>query len=261
MLVRARARAAASSSSGRRSARRAGTSSRALLVESLLLSLGGSGARRVRRVAGRRSAAVRDPGRRAACRGHRRRPARARGDGRHGDRHGPAVRRRAGPAVLARAGRRGRDAIDARRTRRMPTQRWLRGVLVIVEVALAVVLLVGSGLFLASFARVTGVDLGLDPTQRADGARPAARRAARDRHEHGGGAATQSRPLLQNMLERVRAIPGVDGRGARGRRRAAARRPAAPRRSGFPAACCRGTKISTPIRFRRTTSGRSGCRC
>ena len=39
----------------------------------------------------------------------------------------------------------------------------LRSTLVVAEVALAVVLLVGSGLFLASFARVINVDLGLDP--------------------------------------------------------------------------------------------------
>jgi putative ABC transport system permease protein len=39
----------------------------------------------------------------------------------------------------------------------------LRSALVVAEVALAVVLLVGSGLFLASFARVINVDLGLDP--------------------------------------------------------------------------------------------------
>ena len=44
-----------------------------------------------------------------------------------------------------------------------PAQQWLSGALVTVEVALAVVLLVGSGLFLASFARVTGVNLGIDP--------------------------------------------------------------------------------------------------
>ena len=39
----------------------------------------------------------------------------------------------------------------------------LRSALVVAEVALAVILLVGSGLFLASFARVINVDLGLDP--------------------------------------------------------------------------------------------------
>ena len=35
--------------------------------------------------------------------------------------------------------------------------------LVTLEVALAVVLLVGAGLFLASFARVASVDLGIEP--------------------------------------------------------------------------------------------------
>lgn len=44
-----------------------------------------------------------------------------------------------------------------------PSHRWLRGTFVIVEVALATVLLIGAGLFLASFARVSRVDLGFDP--------------------------------------------------------------------------------------------------
>jgi predicted permease len=41
--------------------------------------------------------------------------------------------------------------------------RWLRSTLVVSQLGLAVVLLVGAGLFASSFARVMGVDLGFDP--------------------------------------------------------------------------------------------------
>ncbi len=82
---------------------------------------------------------------------------------------------------------------------------WLRSVLVIAEVAMAVVLLVGSGLFLASFARVVGVDLGIDPhdvlTVRVQ---PLAGAEAWDAAQH------RSRRLLGEVLAEVRRIPGVD---------------------------------------------------
>ncbi|MCC6536504.1 MAG: ABC transporter permease [Bryobacterales bacterium] len=86
------------------------------------------------------------------------------------------------------------------------THQWLRGALVVAQVALAAVLLVGSGLFLVSFQRVAGMDLGLNPrnvmTVRI---RPLVGDAA------GWQAAQQrNRVLLQNVLERVRAIPGVE---------------------------------------------------
>ena len=66
------------------------------------------------------------------------------------------------------------------------------------------VLLIGSGLFLASFARAANVNLGLDPhnvlTVRV---RPLV--GARN-----WAVAQQRNPgLLQDLLERVRAIPGV----------------------------------------------------
>ncbi len=81
---------------------------------------------------------------------------------------------------------------------------WLRACLVVAEVALAVVLLVGSGLFLASFARVTRVDLGMDPLDVL---------TVRVRPAVGGKeyetALQRNGQLLQNVLERVRAIPGV----------------------------------------------------
>jgi putative ABC transport system permease protein len=81
---------------------------------------------------------------------------------------------------------------------------WLRAILVVAEVALAVVLLVGSGLFLASFARVTGVDLGVDYqdvlTVRI---RPSVRGQEYETALQRNGA------LLARVLDRVRAIPGV----------------------------------------------------
>jgi putative ABC transport system permease protein len=81
----------------------------------------------------------------------------------------------------------------------------LRGALVVVEVALAVVLLVGSGLFLASFARVASVNLGLDPrdvlTVRI---RPLVGEA------NYAQAQLRNRDLLRNVIGRVRAIPGVE---------------------------------------------------
>jgi len=83
----------------------------------------------------------------------------------------------------------------------------LRSVLVIAEVALAVVLLVGAGLFLASFLRVSRVSIGLDyervltvpvspPFVFSD---PKQREAARARAE----------TLVPQVIERVSAVPGV----------------------------------------------------
>jgi putative ABC transport system permease protein len=81
----------------------------------------------------------------------------------------------------------------------------LRTSLVVIEVALAVVLLVGSGLFLASFARVATVDLGLDPrgvlTARIRPLVGAANFAT---------AQQRNRGLLRHVLDRARGIPGVE---------------------------------------------------
>jgi putative ABC transport system permease protein len=80
----------------------------------------------------------------------------------------------------------------------------LRAFLIVAEVALAVVLLVGSGLFLASFARVTSVDLGLDHR------RVLTARIRPPVYPKDAEAALERNPrLLQNVLERVRTIPGV----------------------------------------------------
>jgi predicted permease len=80
----------------------------------------------------------------------------------------------------------------------------LRSALVVAEIALAVVLVIGSGLFLSSFARVMNVDLGFDP---ADVLTVQVRvlEAPADIEQ----AAQRRRQLLLNVLERVREIPGV----------------------------------------------------
>lgn len=80
----------------------------------------------------------------------------------------------------------------------------LRAALVVAEVALAVVLLVGSGLFLASFARVVNVDLGLDHRD-VSTVQIRVLEAATD-VEH---SSQRNRQLFLNVLERARAIPGV----------------------------------------------------
>ena len=87
-----------------------------------------------------------------------------------------------------------------------PWQHRLRGGLVSVEVALAVVLLVGAALFLASFSRVASVELGLDPrdvlTVRV---RPLVE------PQHWQQAQQRHRPMLRALLGDVRALPGIEG--------------------------------------------------
>ncbi len=88
----------------------------------------------------------------------------------------------------------GRDAAGLLRRR-------LRGFLVVTEVALAFVLLIGAGLLIRSFARLTEVNPGIDPRSvlTMDIALPFAK--SRD----GRGVA-----FFQQTLERVRALPGVE---------------------------------------------------
>jgi putative ABC transport system permease protein len=81
----------------------------------------------------------------------------------------------------------------------------LRSTLVVTEVALAVVLLVGSGLFLASFARVINVDLGLDPRDVLT-VQVRVLEVPVDTQQ----TAQRNRQLLMNVLDRVRALPGVE---------------------------------------------------
>ena len=111
----------------------------------------------------------------------------------------------AAPILQLSGGTAGRGLFPGTRTATTPpTHQWLRGALVTLEVALAVVLLVGSGLFLVSFARVSSVDLGIDPqdvlTVRV---RPLVGET------NWKEAQQRNRGLLQDVLERVRAIPGV----------------------------------------------------
>jgi predicted permease len=79
----------------------------------------------------------------------------------------------------------------------------MRGTLVISEVALACVLLVGAGLLLRSFLRVLDVDLGFQPSRAA---------AITVDYDDGGKAAKRG-PILQEILGRVKAIPGIESAG------------------------------------------------
>jgi len=108
------------------------------------------------------------------------------------------------PAVLA--SRRGLSGVLAQGGRTIaasPGQRRARHALVVAEVTMTLVLLVGAGLFINSFVRLTRVPLGFDPTDRlvmrvsATGPRYADRR--------------QVVPLASSLLERARAVPGVTG--------------------------------------------------
>src|SRR5262249_11298958 len=88
----------------------------------------------------------------------------------------------------------GRDAAGLLRRR-------LRGFLVVGEVALAFVLLIGAGLLIRSFARLTEVDPGLDPrgVLTMDILLPFAK------YRDGRSVA-----FFQQTLERLRALPGVE---------------------------------------------------
>ncbi|HYW43433.1 MAG TPA: ABC transporter permease [Bryobacteraceae bacterium] len=81
---------------------------------------------------------------------------------------------------------------------------WTRSALVVAEVALSVVLLVGAGLLIRSFARLTSVDPGFD-----------ARHVLSMQLSVAGHFPT-NRQFLEfdtQMLERVRAVPGVEAAG------------------------------------------------
>jgi predicted permease len=78
----------------------------------------------------------------------------------------------------------------------------MRSVLVVSEVALACVLLVGAGLLLRSFLRVLDVDLGFQPD-----------RAAAVKVEYNDKNAAQRGAILEEMLRRVKAIPGIEEAG------------------------------------------------
>jgi predicted permease len=106
------------------------------------------------------------------------------------------------PNLTSALGEGGRAGMSGRERQR------LRSSLVVVEVALAVVLLVGAGLFVSSFVRLVTVDLGLDyhnvltvgVNPRLDTGDPNAFKIAE----------TRTPVLMDDALRRIRAIPGVE---------------------------------------------------
>jgi putative ABC transport system permease protein len=82
-------------------------------------------------------------------------------------------------------------------------QERLRSALVVAEMALACVLLIGAGLLLRSFLRVLDVDLGFQPSHVA---------AIKIDVDDGGNSVRRG-PVLQEILRRVRALPGIEAAG------------------------------------------------
>jgi predicted permease len=80
----------------------------------------------------------------------------------------------------------------------------LRGLLVISEVALASVLLVGAGLLLRSFLRLTDIALGFQPRQTS------AIKMDYVTDYNNGGSAAKRAALFQEALRQIGAIPGVE---------------------------------------------------
>jgi predicted permease len=80
----------------------------------------------------------------------------------------------------------------------------LRGMLVISEVALACVLLVGAGLLLRSFLRLTNTALGFRPQQTS------AIKMDYTTDYNNGGSATKRAAIFQEALRQISAIPGVE---------------------------------------------------
>jgi predicted permease len=79
----------------------------------------------------------------------------------------------------------------------------MRAVLVVSEIAIACVLLVGSGLLLRSFLRVLDVDLGFQPSQAA----------VVDVQYEAGPKGEKIGSSLQEIISTVKAIPGVEAAG------------------------------------------------
>src|SRR4029434_5816494 len=79
----------------------------------------------------------------------------------------------------------------------------VRSVLVVSEVALACVLLVGSGLLLRSFLRVLDVDLGFQPSNVA----------VVDIVYDAGAQGEKQAAVVQEILSEVQALPGVESTG------------------------------------------------
>jgi putative ABC transport system permease protein len=81
----------------------------------------------------------------------------------------------------------------------------MRSVLVVSQVALALVLLVGAGLFMRSFIALQGVDAGFDP----QGVLTARLSLPRERY----GEASKRAAVMQEFLARAKALPGVEAVG------------------------------------------------
>jgi predicted permease len=79
----------------------------------------------------------------------------------------------------------------------------MRSTLVVAEIALACVLLVGSGLLLRSFLRVLDVDLGFQPT----------RAAVMDINYDPGPNGEKTGAALQQIASAVKALPGIEAAG------------------------------------------------
>ena len=95
---------------------------------------------------------------------------------------------------------------DVRTVAGAPSHRRLRNFLVVVEIALAVILLIGAGLMGRSLSRLLGVDRGfdMDNVLTMDLSLPASRYS--DRH--------QKIAFYQELLQRMRSVPGIVAAGA-----------------------------------------------
>jgi len=81
---------------------------------------------------------------------------------------------------------------------------WVRGALVVSEIALACILLVGAGLLMRSFLRVLDVDLGFQPARAAVWTIETGNRFKTD---------TQLASFYNSLLRSVEAVPGVEAAG------------------------------------------------
>ena len=85
---------------------------------------------------------------------------------------------------------------------------WIRGTLVVSEIAFACVLLVGAGLLIRSFLRVLDVNLGFQPERAA---------AVRVDPSQQYSTQAQQNTYFDEVLRRVRDVRGIDAAGLIGR--------------------------------------------
>lgn len=110
------------------------------------------------------------------------------------------------PALHATRAELGETLREAGRSGRAATRGRTRSVLIVAETALAVVLLIGAGLLLKSFARLQQVDPGF----RAENVLAVDVPLPATSYPSGSAAATDA---YARLLERVRALPGVEAAG------------------------------------------------